>query len=207
MYQLNPASLDQDSNKEDIKSIYKRSNSNSKTYKNKKTVNFAENTQSNNSKSNINSILSKLHINDENIDNDNDDNNFRQYHNNDKEFIENDKLIKNDNLNKPTINKTPNYVSENYSNPNKILSNFDDSYQDNLVYYNNENQPISYNNNTPTHNNKELLSKLEYIIQLLEDQHNEKTNHIVEELILYLFLGIFIIFVLDSFSKATKYTR
>ena len=42
---------------------------------------------------------------------------------------------------------------------------------------------------------------------LLEEQQNEKTNHITEELILYLFLGIFIIFVLDSFARASKYIR
>tara|TARA_Y100000768_G_scaffold374655_1_gene344579 strand:+ start:1536 stop:2165 length:630 start_codon:yes stop_codon:yes gene_type:complete len=209
MYQLNPASLDIESNKDDIKSIYKRSNTNSKTYKNKKNVNFAEDAQNGNSKTKINSILSKLHINDENIEyDDNDENNFRQYHNDEKDFLENDKILKSSTVNKPITNKVSNYESESYSDPKKILSNFDDSYQDNLVYYNNENNPVSYNNNiNSSQDNKELLSKLEYIIQLLEQQHNEKTNHIVEELILYLFLGIFIIFVLDSFSKATKYTR
>lgn len=207
MYQLNPASLDIESNKDEIKSIYKRSNTNSKTYKNKKNVNFAENTQNTNSKSNINSILSKLHINDENTEyDDNDENNFRQYHTDEKDYLENDKILQENTLNKPVLNKTSN-VNESYSDPKKILSNFEDSYQDNLVYYNNINQPVSYNNTNSNYDNKELLSKLEYIIQLLEEQHNEKTNHIVEELILYLFLGIFIIFVLDSFSKATKYTR
>ena len=44
--------------------------------------------------------------------------------------------------------------------------------------------------------NKQLLEKLNYMIYLLEEQHNEKTNHIMEELVLYIFLGIFIIFVL-----------
>jgi hypothetical protein len=48
---------------------------------------------------------------------------------------------------------------------------------------------------------------LDYIIHLLEEQHNEKTNHITEELILYLFLGLFILFVLDSFARASKYHR
>ena len=52
------------------------------------------------------------------------------------------------------------------------------------------------------YDNNQLITKLNYIIHLLEEQHNEKTNHITEELILYLFLGIFIIFVLDSFARA-----
>ena len=38
------------------------------------------------------------------------------------------------------------------------------------------------NTNMVFDNNK-LLSKLDYIIHLLEEQHNEKTNHIKEELI------------------------
>ena len=36
---------------------------------------------------------------------------------------------------------------------------------------------------------------------------NELANTINEELILYLFLGIFMIFVLDSFARASKYVR
>ena len=37
--------------------------------------------------------------------------------------------------------------------------------------------------------------------------NNEKTNTVTEELILYMFLGVFVIFVVDSFAKAGKYTR
>ena len=52
-----------------------------------------------------------------------------------------------------------------------------------------------------------LLTKLNYIIKLLEEQHDERTSFVVEELILYSFLGIFIIFIIDSFGKASKYIR
>ena len=55
--------------------------------------------------------------------------------------------------------------------------------------------------------NKALLDKLNYMIHLLEEQQNEKTNNLTEELILYIFLGIFVIFVVDSFTKVGKYTR
>ena len=79
------------------------------------------------------------------------------------------------------------------------LSNYSDSYK---LNYN-----ASQNNNTHNYDNNSLLSKLDYIIHLLEEQHNEKTNYITEELILYLFLGIFILFVLDSFARASKYVR
>ena len=52
-----------------------------------------------------------------------------------------------------------------------------------------------------------LLTKLTYIIKLLEEQQDERTSFVVEELILYSFLGIFIIFIIDSFGKASKYIR
>ena len=53
----------------------------------------------------------------------------------------------------------------------------------------------------------ELMKKLNYMIHLLEEQHDEKTENVTEELILYLFLGVFVIFVVDSFARAGKYTR
>ena len=55
--------------------------------------------------------------------------------------------------------------------------------------------------------NEEFIEKLNYIIHLLEEQHNERTEHVTEELVLYCFLGVFIIFIVDSFARAGKYTR
>jgi hypothetical protein len=52
-----------------------------------------------------------------------------------------------------------------------------------------------------------LLNKINYMINLLEDQQDERTNTVTEEVILYSFLGIFIIFVVDSFARVSKYTR
>ena len=45
--------------------------------------------------------------------------------------------------------------------------------------------------------NDEFIEKLNYIIHLLEEQHNERTEHVTEELVLYCFLGVFIIFIVD----------
>lgn len=56
-------------------------------------------------------------------------------------------------------------------------------------------------------NRDELGAKLDYLITLLEDQQDSKTGHVTEEIILYSFLGVFIIFVLDSFARAGKYVR
>jgi high-affinity K+ transport system ATPase subunit B len=52
-----------------------------------------------------------------------------------------------------------------------------------------------------------LLQKINYMISLLEDQQDEKTNNVTEEVVLYSFLGIFIIFVVDSFARVGKYVR
>ena len=42
---------------------------------------------------------------------------------------------------------------------------------------------------------------------LLEENKDEKTQNVTEELVLYMFLGVFTIFVVDSFARAGKYTR
>ena len=55
--------------------------------------------------------------------------------------------------------------------------------------------------------NAELESKLDYLISMLENQREYKTSNEGEEIVLYLFLGVFIIYVIDSFSRVVKYTR
>ncbi len=55
--------------------------------------------------------------------------------------------------------------------------------------------------------NTELVKKLNYMIHLLEEQKGERVNNITEELVLYVFLGVFVIFVVDSFARTGKYTR
>ena len=50
--------------------------------------------------------------------------------------------------------------------------------------------------------NAALIEKLNYIIHMLEEKKDEKTGHVIEELVLYCFLGIFIIFIVDTFTHA-----
>jgi len=52
-----------------------------------------------------------------------------------------------------------------------------------------------------------LLEKLNYMIHLLEEQKDERTHTVMEEVVLYSFLGIFIIYIVDSFTRIGKYTR
>lgn len=54
----------------------------------------------------------------------------------------------------------------------------------------------------------DISEQLNYIIHLLEEQQNSKTSTTTEELILYTFLGVFTIYIVDSFTKVGKsYTR
>lgn len=57
------------------------------------------------------------------------------------------------------------------------------------------------------YNDSKLMEKINYMIHMLEAQQTEKTSNITEEFILYTFLGVFIIYIVDSFSRAGKYTR
>jgi len=75
----------------------------------------------------------------------------------------------------------------------------------NKMYYNYNNN-LNHNSNV-NHNEDVLLKKMNYMISLLEDQQDEKTNNVTEEVVLYSFLGIFIIFVVDSFARVGKYVR
>lgn len=56
-------------------------------------------------------------------------------------------------------------------------------------------------------NNDSLMEKINYMIHMMEEQQHEKTSNITEEFILYTFLGVFIIFIVDSFNRTAKYTR
>ena len=74
----------------------------------------------------------------------------------------------------------------------------------NRPYYNTISDAMDSSSST---NPDILLQKLNYMINLLEDQQDERTNNVTEEVVLYSFLGIFIIFVVDSFARVGKYIR
>ena len=92
-------------------------------------------------------------------------------------------------------------IRENFSQlPSEYAKQY---YQQYVPYFNQMSDDL-----TPNGVNKdELLNKLNHIIYLLEEQQDEKTGHVTEELILYSFLGIFIIFIVDSFARVGKYVR
>jgi hypothetical protein len=67
--------------------------------------------------------------------------------------------------------------------------------------------PTSGGNASPGMSQDKVLEKLNYMIHLLEEQKHEQTHHVTEEFLLYTFLGVFIIYIVDSFSRAGKYIR
>ena len=63
------------------------------------------------------------------------------------------------------------------------------------------------NMKSSSNTNDVLLEKINYMIHMLEQQQHEKTSNITEDFILYSFLGIFVIYIVDSFSRSGKYKR
>jgi hypothetical protein len=52
-----------------------------------------------------------------------------------------------------------------------------------------------------------FMEKINYMVHLLEEQQLERTNHVTEEFILYSLLGVFMIYLVDGFSRTGKYVR
>jgi hypothetical protein len=52
-----------------------------------------------------------------------------------------------------------------------------------------------------------MMDRLNYMTQMLESIQMEKTNHVTEEFILYSLLGVFMIYIIDGFSRGGKYVR
>lgn len=125
------------------------------------------------------------------------------YNNNINEYNPND--LGNNNIEENFLNSQQ--VKDYY---NKLLPTYQSTSSNNNSMEGYKNY-ISTFNQGPASNtgdaNSLLLEKLNYMINLLEEQKDEKTNNVTEEVVLYSFLGIFIIFIVDSFARVGKYTR
>ena len=53
----------------------------------------------------------------------------------------------------------------------------------------------------------DLVQKMDRLMQMFEEQREIKTGQKNEEIVLYCFLGVFTIYVLDSFVSIGRYTR
>lgn len=125
---------------------------------------------------------------------------------NDGIHLENFNPLPNPNIHvkKDLPNIKPNNLEYN-PNVHEQFSNYTNSYNGDIFY-----KP-THQTNPPSKqefsNNDKLLEKINYMIHLLEQQQYEKTDNVTEEFILYSFLGIFIIYVVDGFSRSGKYIR
>jgi hypothetical protein len=95
------------------------------------------------------------------------------------------------------------YVKQYYNQFNSNLAVSNSAIDDNAYRNTLMNPNVQLSNNS----NGDLINKMNHMIHLLEDQQSRKTEHVTEEIILYSFLGIFTIFVVDSFAKVGKYVR
>ena len=85
---------------------------------------------------------------------------------------------------------------------NGLSSGYTENYVNQFVPYYQNVANVSNNGN-----NSEITEKLNYLINLIEEQKDEKIGNVGEELILYTFLGVFVIYIVDSFARVGKYVR
>jgi len=90
------------------------------------------------------------------------------------------------------------FFEDSYKKLNKLQEGFNSKEED----INNGSSNIDILDNGRT-----LEKKLNYLIQILELQKDQRTEYVSEEIILYMFLGIFIVYTIDSFVRVGKYTR
>ena len=93
--------------------------------------------------------------------------------------------------------------SKQYSSQYLPKTLLNDDYIDDSAYKTN----LPNMNNVSNNSNGDIVDRMNYMIHLLEDQQSRKTDNVTEEIILYSFLGIFTIFVVDSFARVGKYVR
>lgn len=97
----------------------------------------------------------------------------------------------------------PEYVPSDFGMD--ALSNYNKSYEAGGILgkpYYSINKPAADDGSSGN-----IMQKLNHITHILEDLQMEKTSNITEELILYSFLGVFVIFMVDSFARVGKYHR
>lgn len=94
-------------------------------------------------------------------------------------------------------------MPSSYDNGFEHLSSYAKSYEASGIL----GKPYYATGKTANTSGDPVMQKLNHITHILEELQMEKTSNITEELILYTFLGVFVIFVVDSFARVGKYHR
>ena len=116
--------------------------------------------------------------------------------------------------------------SSSYSGNNSKCSNYNQAYNQSPTWYNTEaftavddgRESIRGQNSRRERENErgygvddlryhQISGKLEHLLRVVDDIRMEPTQHATEEMVLYSFLGIFIICVVDSFTHIGRYIR
>jgi hypothetical protein len=168
----------------------KSDNKHSRTTKNH---NRGHNTTQKASRGKVSVLLEQIHSQNENGDNEEGMNNLADF----------DPIPKPESIgvNKTIERDTPHEEGDASVEPSENLpSQYAKQYYQQYV-------PQPANNQVSNNEQNKVIEKMNYMIHLLEEQQDQKTNHVTEEIILYSFLGVFVIFVVDSFARVGKYVR
>jgi len=85
------------------------------------------------------------------------------------------------------------------------LTNYQNVYDNQPLFQ--KNKPYYANMGIPNGMDNKLMERINYMVHLLEEQQHEKTANVTEEFLLYTFLGVFVIYVVDTFTRNGKYVR
>ena len=213
---LNPAPFNNDDSSENNKNNYNKNNKNHKRLpSSNKTIKNKDNEREERNRK-IHKLLNEnnLKINNSDRDSDDEDDNYLADFNPPSypEIQEPKKIVKENmwdlaeegrNIRQSLDGQDELITKEGFKQiPSNNLQQYYEKYNAYLNDSKNE-----YSNSNMNVSNQELLKKIDNILFLLEEQRETRTNYVTEELILYIFLGIFVIYLADSFVKVGKYIR
>jgi len=215
---LNPAPFNNDDSSEDNKNNYNKNNKNHKRLpSSNKTIKNKDNEREERNRK-IHKLLNEnnLKINNSDGDSDDEDNNYLADFNPPSypEIQEPKKIVK-ENMSAYAEGTYRQQSGDGQDGQDELITKegFKQIPSNNLQqYYEKYNAYLNdskngYSNSNMNVSNQELLKKIDNILFLLEEQRETRTNYVTEELILYIFLGIFVIYLADSFVKVGKYIR
>tara|TARA_B100001063_G_scaffold245444_1_gene281175 strand:- start:1228 stop:1902 length:675 start_codon:yes stop_codon:yes gene_type:complete len=105
------------------------------------------------------------------------------------------------------IESFENYFKVNDENPEEEQSSYATQYYDQYIPPTHLNYKGYAENKNIINTTSDLDKKINYLIELIEQQKGEKTDNVTEEILLYGLVGVFVIYVVDSFVNIGKYKR
>lgn len=108
----------------------------------------------------------------------------------------------------PSIESKPGYFRAAEPNAASQYANYRDAYGKDGLTINSVKDPYYAKMGiSGSRSDDKMMDRLNYMTQMLESLQMEKTNHVTEEFVLYSLLGVFMIYIVDGFSRGGKYVR